>query len=441
MPLFLLNRVVATNYRCFELLDLELDPELTVIFARNGGGKSLALRALAVAAAGWLPNLPAALWSAGAQKPDLRVVYTPGGAFEPAGPATLAVEGTVAGEPVPWHLDLRPDDSKVRTAGLAELKTARRRVLVPGAAWPVLAWYGTQRLWGQVKNSEKKRANTRRAAGYADCLDPRATEGPTLEWLASESEADGLARLDGRPQRGFAAAVFAAMQRATPDLLGLRYDHARREIIAELDGVGAVPWSQLSDGYHVFLGLVGDVARRAVQLNDHLGPKAVGGAQGLLLIDEVDLHLHPTWQRRVLTGLRAAFPTMQLVVSTHAPLVLAGARNHQVRLLEGFAVVDRPHFVRGRDASTLLREAFGAQPRPAWGVEREAEVTAAIDRGDRLRALGLLDALRLEWGEHAPELAFYDALLWEDAPEPPAVPDRSDPSIADGAASVDEGRA
>jgi hypothetical protein len=407
-----LHRVTATDYRCFAGLDLRLEPDLTVIFAENGGGKTLALRAIAALLGGWLPRLPAGLWTAGRARPDLRWVRTPAGAWEPVGPAVLRASGVAGGVFASWELRLGPDDQKVSRRGLAGLQPARRRVLVPRAPWPVVAWYGTQRLWAQMRATPRRRAaRVEREDGYLDCLDPRASEDATLEWLHRECVGDGLARLEGRPVRGFGDAVLAAMARATPGVRGLSFDFARGEVIADLHRSGSVPWGQLSDGYHVFLGLIGDIARRAVALNDHLGPGAVEAAEGVVLIDEVDLHLHPAWQEQVLAGLRRAFPRLQLVVSTHSPLVLSSAENRQVRALDGFAVVERAHYVQGRDVGSIYREEQGAHERAAWGRAALADLRGAIDAGDEAAARAQLERLAEVWGPSDPELAYAEALL------------------------------
>ena len=94
------------------------------------------------------------------------------------------------------------------------------------------------------------------------------------------------------------------------------------------------PWSELSDGYHVFIALVADIARRAVMLNEFDGAEAPARVEGVVLIDEIDLHLHPRWQRVALPRLREAFPRLQFIISTHSPQVLSSAENRQVRRLD-----------------------------------------------------------------------------------------------------------
>ncbi len=74
------------------------------------------------------------------------------------------------------------------------------------------------------------------------------------------------------------------------------------------------------------LALVGDIAYRCYKLNAHLGEEAPQRTHGIVMIDEVDMHLHPSWQQTVLTDLCSAFPKLQFIVTTHSPQVLSTVR-------------------------------------------------------------------------------------------------------------------
>jgi predicted ATP-binding protein involved in virulence len=97
---------------------------------------------------------------------------------------------------------------------------------------------------------------------------------------------------------------------------------------------------QLSDGERRLILLVGDVARRMAILNPHLDDPT--SSPGVLLADEIDLHLHPGWQRRVMPALRAAFPGVQLIVTTHSPQVLASVPSEAVVMMKRLQVFARP---------------------------------------------------------------------------------------------------
>ena len=89
----------------------------------------------------------------------------------------------------------------------------------------------------------------------------------------------------------------------------------------------AQPFFNLSDGQRSMLALVGDLAQKAATLNPHLGADALAQTPGLVLIDELDLHLHPTWQRHVIEDLRTTFPLVQFICTTHSPFLIQSLRS------------------------------------------------------------------------------------------------------------------
>lgn len=135
----------------------------------------------------------------------------------------------------------------------------------------------------------------------------------------------------------------------------------RGRLAVDKDG-GPLFVDQLSDGERRLVLLVGDIARRMAILNPHLA--APGKSPGVVLVDEVDLHLHPSWQRRVVPALRKAFPEVQLLVTTHSPQVLASVPSASVVLMNNFAFLPGHPRTWGRDTNTLLEDVFGVSSRP-----------------------------------------------------------------------------
>ena len=170
-------------------------------------------------------------------------------------------------------------------------------------------------------------------------------------------------------------------------------------------------WSELSDGYHVFIALVADIARRAVMLNEFDGADAPARVEGVVLIDELDLHLHPRWQRVALPGLRSTFPRLQLVVTTHSPQVLSSAENRQVRWLVDGKLREGPVFVEGRDTNAILREHMHTDDRDAEGTRALQDLHDVIDQGRGEEAAKRYQELLARWGDLDPALIWAKALM------------------------------
>lgn len=133
---------------------------------------------------------------------------------------------------------------------------------------------------------------------------------------------------------------------------------------------------QLSHGERGLLAMAGDIARRLALA----GPETVEPRlrAGVVLIDEVDLHLHPQWQREVLARLTAAFPNVQFIVTTHSPQVIAQLRPESVKLFKNFALVPTPP-TYGRDTNAILADVMGVAEFPAFSEAWRRDIARLID--------------------------------------------------------------
>lgn len=425
------KQVGLKNYRGFQSVNVALDPNVTVLFGENGSGKSNLLGGIATLLAGLFASPPLALHADDAHEQSVPDSLLRQGTY----PVSLRAEVDLCGEAVTMERQLREPGGNTTSIGL---RAARERfVRLQGSTpsdrvrpgnrtgrtgprgrphgadfkpWPLLAWYGAERLHQAANATQRKRPEPgRRTDGWVDCLDPRSSEEQLLQWWFEVS----LLKLQG--QRSLA-------HEALTRLLGaiLCSDGAQATddpvISAEMELPEALPvlrfqsghtirWTQLSDGHHTLLGMVGDLARRAWLLNDGVLSDPIAMAEGVVLIDEVDLHLHPRLQMSVLGGLRRAFPRVQFVVTTHSPFVLASVRNDQVRRLEAGRLVADRAVVHGRDPNSVVTTAQGAALRPKWARDRLQEIVACIDDERLDEAREQLNVLAAEWGSEDAEVA------------------------------------
>ena len=423
MSRFQIREIRVDNYRCFEELRLPIEEDTTVLFAENGGGKTALLTALAMGLAVFQMGSPRTLKLDARRDPRMRTLDERG-RREPAGECKVAWTAAAGDmESVTWSTAVQPASGRTTKESTAARPASGRarnrhrpilgaveRVRVPGVRWPLFAWYGVDRLGRSHRKVERTRD---RWEAYASALDPSLDEAPLVQWLQDEMLGDVARRQQKEPERFFHQVVMEAAVRATPGVTNAWYDPVAQSPVVCFENGHAALWSELSDGYHAFIALVADIARRAVMLNEIDGADAPARVEGVVLIDELDLHLHPRWQRVALPRLRSAFPRLQLVVTTHSPQVLSSAKNRQVRRLVGGRIQEGDVFLSGRDTNAILRDLMHTDDRDDEGVVALRRLHDAIDRGEREQVDRIYRELVNRWGHSDPALIRAKGLMEE----------------------------
>ncbi|MCX4239896.1 AAA family ATPase [Paraliomyxa miuraensis] len=438
-----IDRLELQNFRGFEHLVLELHPRLTLLIGNNGSGKSNALEGLAVGLSGWLLGL-SDMWRHARrfQRGDVRQALrksTEVPSLEPRFPVAVTAIGCIDDEQVEWrrwvagleetfYVDNGQHELAEVSHGVNGIQDVARKYQnrLSGSEkveLPVLAQYGTNRLrsavvelGGQAGDRSQKLGS--RLRGYEGGLTSAASYERFEAWMAWRTEASlqrlaELIKAGGPPKEVPRAPELEAMEQAVLGCVGgakrFFYDVNHQELRLELDTGELVPFSQLSDGYRNLVAMVADITWRASQLNPHHGANAARDATGVVLIDELELHLHPAWQRRVIDDLLRTFPNLQFVATTHSPQVIASARPEHLWLLhDGKAM--RPGPIHGKDSNAILRDIMGVGERPDWMRERLAELARLIDDGALDDAKALLAKVEDDLGQDDPTVT---GLQWE----------------------------
>lgn len=166
--------------------------------------------------------------------------------------------------------------------------------------------------------------------------------------------------------------------------------------------------NQLSQGEKSLMALVGDIARRLAMMNPKLDNPLLG--KGIILIDEIDMHLHPQWQRSIIQRLQTTFPNCQFILSTHSPLVISDTQNILVYDLDGQEVNALPSLY-GQDANTVLLQYMDTSYRNPKVAEQISQAMDAIQNNDFELANQLIQTLKLELGESQLEVMRLVAML------------------------------
>lgn len=174
----------------------------------------------------------------------------------------------------------------------------------------------------------------------------------------------------------------------------------------------------LSDGYRRLVNIVTDIAFRCALLNRGLyGEEACTHTKGTVLIDEIDLHLHPTLQSLALKGLRNAFPQIQFIVSSHAPMVMSGVESNEENVVyklsysttNGYNVI--PIITYGMDLSTISDIILDQTPRAAEVDKQLNKLFSLIDTEKYKDARQMLHGMQEKYNNKLPELSQAEAML------------------------------
>jgi predicted ATP-binding protein involved in virulence len=179
--------------------------------------------------------------------------------------------------------------------------------------------------------------------------------------------------------------------------------------------------SQLSEGQRLLLHRVGDIAYQLVKIHnvseetkiqDDAGESDyvymqildVLKTSGIVLIDEIELHLHPQWQRAVLPALQETFPNIQFIVTTHSPQILSNVKKEEIFILEDGALVKNTPHTQGRDSNSILYELFGVEERPKIYRDKINAFYDALEDEKIVEAKEILAELTELFGEQDTEI-------------------------------------
>ena len=311
-----LERVEIENYRAIEKLKLRLDPSLTVLHGANGDGKTSVLSAIAAGLGSVLRLLPG-VSGVGFRDAD----------FHESRPLRVALK-TVDG--MEWDRRRRHSRKKTTRRRLKEAIEAIIDADREGGEpldLPIVAFYDTERAVTDLPPLRRSMKEFPRYAALEGALSARSRFSGFFEWFYAMDYEELFGKREGR-DLDYETRDMKAVRKAVSSLVeGVSRPRVETRplrfiVTMEEDGYRKekIALNELSGGYRIMLALAGDLARRMAQGNPHL-PDPLQ-SEAVVLIDEVDLHLHPRWQQRVLTDLTRTFPNAQFVVSTHSPQVL-----------------------------------------------------------------------------------------------------------------------
>ncbi|MBD3795933.1 MAG: AAA family ATPase [Epsilonproteobacteria bacterium] len=372
-----LKNLKLTNFRNFKHLEIEFNEKLNVIVAENGIGKTTLLDAIAIGYGAMLTRFPKVSGKT-FEESDLR--FDENNQASPYMRVELESYNNIV-----WDRTQSKNQSKAVKKMIPEAKGLKKlyeyidgvieeehnHVNTPSI--PLIMYYGTSRA--VLKSPMRKRNFKKEFLRYealSGSLDADTNFSRLFQWfdaMQNEENRKIKEKRDFDYTLPALESVRNALEVMLPDMQNPRIlTRPLRFVIDKKVNQKNVTFriDQLSDGYKTVLAMVMDISARMAEANPHLDNP--NESEALVMIDEVDLHLHPRWQQTILIDLQKAFPNAQFIVTTHSPQVLTTVPSDRIQIISHDKLYSAPAGIEGAEASRVLKRVFDVDLRPKNSV-------------------------------------------------------------------------
>ena len=386
-------------------MDVDLKPGVNLIIGDNGAGKTSVLEGIAVALGGFFVNV-AGVSTKNIVKDDVRM------SIKPIGDSSTTIEYY---EPVSagctLHVTEKQDFAWNRIkeeVSATHTKIDDKNVCVwmkkltnnSDTILPLISFQSAARAWrvrrGDFGTELKKKLDDRRC-GYIGCLDSSMDVKSIQQWCLKQE----VVRSNKRTVREYEmfkniVASFMKEINELTEVPSIYYSPQFTELVYK-DNKTEMPISKLSAGYQSLLWMVMDLAYRVCMLNPELESR--DQIMGIVLIDEIDLHLHPKWQWNVIDALQKTFAGVQFIIATHSPIVISASKDANLILLDGNGTVSYLPDCYGYEVEDVLRFRQESVSRPKKVKMLVDEIDNAIDDTNFDKAEDSLERLKEVLGD------------------------------------------
>lgn len=346
-----IKSIHISNFRGLHNIDIdEFDIQSNLFIGINGAGKSSILDAISCLLSRYTKRIVSSNGLGGNDiaLDDVSITAKEG--------ATISL---TTDENVTWTLYRSRELVKEGRSDLSQLnqylKEVRNQIVHnPQTSLTVIAHYKVSRAVASIPLKIRKYKSTALPIeAYANALDGNALFRDFFSWFREEEDLENERIRDSRNYRDPGLeAIRKAMYSIFPEYTDMRVKRHPQSLQLR-KGDKQLKLNQLSDGEKCYIALVCDLTRRLTLANPSLSDPLQG--EGIVLIDEIDLHLHPQWQLSVITKLTSTFPNCQFIFTTHSPIVASDTKGKVFGLEDGNII---PLRTFGRNADTILAEIF-----------------------------------------------------------------------------------
>ncbi len=339
-----IKNIELKNFRGYKELNLDLDSSFNLIIGDNGSGKTAILEALTVVIGSFFLGIRN-VNSRNILNKDIHI-HSFDDYEEYLFPVTIKAEGKINNQVLEWKRELNGLKNRTTSIEANSIKRFAQKIdsqIRKGIQinLPLLAYYATGRLFDEARNTETEEKGKKyiasRFRAYNRCLEAKSTYKQFIRWFRGKE----LSKIQKQQQDINFEVVKRAIISNIPDCKNIFYEFdpdKQQGLKIQLSDLRVLPFNSLSDGTRNFLAIIGDMAYKCVTLNPHLKEEVLIQTDGTVLIDELDLHLHPEWQRKIIQSLRNTFPNIQFIVTSHSPFLIQETALNQLIILKNSSV-------------------------------------------------------------------------------------------------------
>lgn len=353
---FYIKKIELHNYRKFENKTITLDKSMNLLIGANASGKTTILEAATVVLGAYLAAYKKYVPSRFVRnisdsdvrrknQLSARADVLIGSGIEQY-PCHVAAKVMMDGENYSYQRILEKKENRTKFAGSNPMQKAIvqwEEAMKAGnemdaeLVFPLVLYLSSARLWNENKTSEFNYDIPNRTDAYHRCLDSKRGMQIPFNYIRHLKEV-AVQEKNGVDYPAYTL-ILDAISRSMKEELnqGERIEHSLRYnglALVEKDGTW-IPFEGLSDGYRNVIRIVADIATRMCILNPYLGMNTLLKTPGVVIIDELDLSLHPKWQRRIVNTLTTIFPQVQFICASHSPFVIQSLKNGCLISMDG----------------------------------------------------------------------------------------------------------
>lgn len=342
-----INKLHIRNFRGYGDLEVDFHSNFNLIIGDNGSGKTALLEALTVAMSSFFLGVRN-VYAKGINKNDVRIA-TFEFSEEYQFPVDVQAFGMIDKTKLSWSRSLNGIKNRTTSTDARNLSSYAEMLdnsisIGENLNLPLLAYYATGRLFDEAKemkslkkDDESKVHIASRFRAYDKCLESKSTYKQFHKWFKAKE----ISKIQKRTEDIAMNLVQEAVIKHLPNCKNFYFEFdpdKPQGLKVELTDGRVLPFTYLSDGTRNFFALISDIAYKATTLNPHLKERALLETEGIILIDELDLHLHPEWQRKIVEALKSTFPQIQFICTTHSPFIIQETEENELLIIHNNSI-------------------------------------------------------------------------------------------------------